>query len=78
MDFAPDVVSEVSKLLRKVGSPFGLWLGPRFVIYFADADDAETIINHPSSMDKGGVYQYIEECIGGKGLFSAGGMHFQV
>lgn len=66
----------MSNVLRKVGaSPFGFWLGPKFIIYFADADDAETIFNHPSTMDKGGMYEYIEDGIGGKGLLSAGGVY---
>lgn len=58
----------------------GFWLGPRFVIYFSDAADAEIIINHPNSMDKGGIYKHVEELIGGTGLFSSGGkfMHLQL
>lgn len=56
-----------------MGSPFGFWLGSRFVIYFTDVNDAETIINHPNSIDKGGVYVYVEQLIGGKGLFTTGG-----
>ncbi|XP_037044399.1 probable cytochrome P450 313b1 [Bradysia coprophila] len=73
-----DIVSVVSGLLRKLGAPFGFWLGPRFVVYFADADDAEIIINHPCSMDKGGVYKFIAEMIGGPGLFSAGGDYWKM
>lgn len=61
-------------MLHSIGAPFGFWLGPRFVIYFANADDAEIIINHPNSMDKGGVYKFIADVIGGPGLFSAGGI----
>lgn len=68
-------MSIISRLLRKKGAPFGFWLGPRFVIYFADPNDAETIINHPCSMDKGGVYKFIADVIGGPGLFSAGGIY---
>lgn len=40
-----------------------------------DPSDAEIIINHPNAMDKGGVYKYVEEMIGGPGLFSSGGSY---
>lgn len=60
-------------MVRKLGTPFGFWLGWRFIIYFTEANDAEIIINHPNSIDKGGVYKYVEELIGGKGLFTSGG-----
>lgn len=62
-------------MAQSLGPPCAFWLGPRFVIYFSDPDDAEIIINHPNSMDKGGVYKYVEEMIGGPGLFSSGGIY---
>lgn len=60
-------------MLRELGSTFAFWLGTRFVIYFADPDDAEIIINHPNTLDKGGIYKYVEDLIGGPGLISSGG-----
>lgn len=70
-------MTAISKKVRVLGHPIGFWLGTRFVMYFADPDHAEIIINNPNSMDKGGVYKYVEDMIGGPGLFSAGGIHFK-
>lgn len=63
----------ISRLVRKLGTPFGFWLGTRFVIYFSDPEHAEIVINSPNSMDKGGVYTYVQTMIGGPGLFTSGG-----
>lgn len=65
-------------MTRRIGTPTGFWLGHRFVIYFTDPDEAEIIINHPNSIDKGGVYVHVEEMIGGPGLFSSGGLYNNV
>lgn len=62
-------------MIQKFGPRLAFWLGHRFVICFTDPADAEIVLNHPSSMDKGRVYKYIEEMIGGPGLFSAGGIY---
>lgn len=59
--------------MRKLGTPFGFWLGNRFIIYFSEPEHAEVIINSSNSIDKGGLYKYVEGMIGGPGLFSSGG-----
>lgn len=53
-------------------------MGTRFIIYFADPNEAEIVINHPNTIDKGGVYKYIEEMIGGPGLFTSVGKYIKV
>ncbi|KAJ6641744.1 putative cytochrome P450, partial [Pseudolycoriella hygida] len=72
------IVRIISNLVRKLGAPVGFWLGTRFLIYFDDPNDAEIIINSPNSMDKGGVYKYVQEMIGGPGLFTSGGDYWKM
>lgn len=63
----------LSKYLPPTKQPVGFWLGPQFVIGITSPEDAEIVINHPSSMHKGSLYQIAIETMGAPGLLTASG-----
>lgn len=54
----------------------GFWLGSRFCIILRNPEDVEIAMNHPSSMQKGALYQIVDEAIGAPGLVTTSGIYF--
>ncbi|XP_037040925.1 probable cytochrome P450 313a4 [Bradysia coprophila] len=75
-----DILARGAEYLQKIGAvglPFGFWLGPRFAIIVTSPEDAEIVINHPSSMHKGSFYEVAIEGMGGQGLLTASGDYWK-
>ncbi|XP_037028116.1 probable cytochrome P450 313a4 [Bradysia coprophila] len=74
-----DVMARISDYLKsyKATTPVGFWLGSQFVILIKDPQDAEIVINHPSSMHKGALYQVAIDTMGAPGLLTASGDYWK-
>lgn len=73
-----DIMARISEYLQtyKATTPVGFWLGSQFIILIKDPQDAEIVINHPSSMHKGALYQVAIDTMGAPGLLTASGIYF--
>lgn len=73
-----DYLDYISKKFEKYHQPIRLWLGTRFFIFVDNAEDIQTILCEPATLNRDKSYQFIREAIGVNGMFTLEGRQWSV
>ncbi|XP_021940758.1 cytochrome P450 4C1-like isoform X1 [Zootermopsis nevadensis] len=65
-----DVLSAISRLLRRYQTPTAFWFGPRLYVAVSRPADIEAVLTSPHALEKDPVYRFLEPWLG-HGLFTA-------